>query len=326
MAEKVIELENIYSRDYVLKIDENGCYELLQKAYGGDLASVDWGESGRDLAKYFEEWPDVDFEEIYRRLEATSKEFAAEFKEVQERIEEGRRLPGCVLGEIVVENMAGFWRSRYSIEGNKSGPFFVYRLPLEPGIVWREERVIHSVADLLYYCEEHGMDPVKVCRKLFECHEPCAEPLMMELRKRYPPNYLDYELRINRPLKGQLELPFVLEDSRAILDSDRFREDDQEAIHLSKTPAQGQLVTETFPTKWVGGLMQRARKAVTLPSKRPQGWTKSTVDLKRFLAVFKSLKIKEGMVLRVYQLCSGGNGYSVVCAMPEDLPFPEALY
>jgi hypothetical protein len=45
--------------------------------------------------------------------------------------------------------------------------------------------------------------------------------------------------------------------------------------------------------------------------------------LKGFLSVFKSLNVKEGMMLRAYQWRSGGNGYGVICAMPQNLPFPE---
>jgi len=86
---------------------------------------------------------------------------------------------------------------------------------------------------------------------------------------------------------------------------------------------QRQLASETFPTKWIAGLIKKARKVVTTASEPPQGWTKSSVDLKGFLFVFKSLNIKEGMMLRAYQWRSGGNGYGVVWAMPQDLPLPE---
>jgi hypothetical protein len=128
---------------------------------------------------------------------------------------------------------------------------------------------------------------------------------------------------MNEPLEGQLELAFKNVDSRDASVLELVRDSGQEATTVSETPAQGQLVTETFPTKWVGGLMQRARKAFRLASEPPQGWTKMRVDFNRFLAVFKSLRIKDGRVLRAYQWCSGGNGYGVVCAMPQDLPFPE---
>ncbi len=88
-------------------------------------------------------------------------------------------------------------------------------------------------------------------------------------------------------------------------------------------PVKRQLASETYPTKWIGGLIKKARKVVTITSEPPQGWTKSSVDLEGFLSVFKSLNIKKGMMLRAYQWRNGGNGYGVVCAIPQDLPFPE---
>ena len=41
------------------------------------------------------------------------------------------------------------------------------------------------------------------------------------------------------------------------------------------------------------------------------------------LAVFKSLWIKDGYILRAYQFREGGNGNGVVWAMPVDAEFPE---
>jgi hypothetical protein len=324
MEKKRFELQSIDFQDYVIEIHQDGHYEVFRKEYDGELSSVLDGDSGRDLAEYFAQWADIDLGEVFEKLVHGDKKIASEFKEFQKLIEEERRLPGCYLGEFEILSGSGYWRSQYSIEGNPDGSFTIYGLCLEPGHVDRHEWVIHGAKELVSYGEERGMDLETVYKRLVEHGEPLAEDLIAELQELYPDGYSDYKLKMtNRPLEGQLELPFIFKDSKDISDIDRLRDNGQEATRVSEIPVQGQLLTEIFPTKWVAGLMQRARKVFTTTSEPPQGWTKMRVDLNRFLAVFKSLRIKEGRVLRAYQWCSGGNGYGVVCALPQDLPFPE---
>lgn len=58
-------------------------------------------------------------------------------------------------------------------------------------------------------------------------------------------------------------------------------------------------------------------------SNAPGGWSKVAVNPMDLLAVFEPLRIKEGYLLRAYQLRAGGDGNGVVWAMPADASFPE---
>ncbi len=82
-------------------------------------------------------------------------------------------------------------------------------------------------------------------------------------------------------------------------------------------------IVKAFPVKRVQQLRRRAAEACEVPAEGPGGWTKSSVDPMKLLAVFPCLHLKEGIVLRAYQLREGGNGNGVVFAMPADLPLPE---
>ncbi len=53
------------------------------------------------------------------------------------------------------------------------------------------------------------------------------------------------------------------------------------------------------------------------------GWAKSPVDPMNVLAVFDSISLKPGFILRAYQFTAGDNGNGIVWAMPSDTPFPE---
>jgi hypothetical protein len=55
----------------------------------------------------------------------------------------------------------------------------------------------------------------------------------------------------------------------------------------------------------------------------PTGWFKSKIDPMRILRPFKTLKLKEGLVLRAYQFHEQGNGNAVVWAIPADAEFAE---
>jgi hypothetical protein len=80
---------------------------------------------------------------------------------------------------------------------------------------------------------------------------------------------------------------------------------------------------EIFEVKKVVSLLNRVRRAAEVPNEGPEGWSRSIVDPMELLAVFKSLRLKQGFVLRAYLFREGGNGNGVVYAMPEKLPFPE---
>ncbi|GAB4266207.1 hypothetical protein [Thermincola ferriacetica] len=78
-----------------------------------------------------------------------------------------------------------------------------------------------------------------------------------------------------------------------------------------------------FPIEKVQQLRDRAIKAREFEQMPQEGWSKSAVDPMRLLAVFSSLRMKDGYVLRAYQFREGGNGNGFVWAMPEKAPFPE---
>ena len=80
---------------------------------------------------------------------------------------------------------------------------------------------------------------------------------------------------------------------------------------------------KTFPAKRIERLRRLAAKASQAPDECPAGWSISTVDPQKIVAVFKSLHIKDGFVLRAYQFCEGGNGNGFVWALPVDADFPD---
>lgn len=79
----------------------------------------------------------------------------------------------------------------------------------------------------------------------------------------------------------------------------------------------------TFPLTKVQHLRTRASKCAEAPGDGPDGWSISSVDPMKVLAVFKPLWIKNGYVLRAYQYRCGGNGNGIVWAMPIDADFPD---
>jgi hypothetical protein len=82
-------------------------------------------------------------------------------------------------------------------------------------------------------------------------------------------------------------------------------------------------IVTVFPILKIARLRTRAAKVCAVPDETPDGWSKSAVDPMRLLAVFTSLQIKPGLILRAYQFRSGGNGNGCVWALPEDAPFPD---
>lgn len=83
-------------------------------------------------------------------------------------------------------------------------------------------------------------------------------------------------------------------------------------------------VTKTyFTVRQINILRGRAQRAAAMPEPVVEGWSKCTADPMRLLAAFKSLRVREGYVLRAYQYFTGGNGNSVVCALPVAADFPE---
>jgi len=70
-------------------------------------------------------------------------------------------------------------------------------------------------------------------------------------------------------------------------------------------------------------LLRRARKASEFPYEIEYGWAKSVVDPMQLLPPFKSLRLKEGIVLRAYQVRGDIAGNGFVFAVPESAPFPE---
>jgi len=80
---------------------------------------------------------------------------------------------------------------------------------------------------------------------------------------------------------------------------------------------------KTFPANRIAELRSRASRAAQTPEDCPEDWSISTVDPMNVLAVFRSLRIKDGFVLRAYQFRDGGNGNGFVWAMPVGAAFPD---
>lgn len=78
-----------------------------------------------------------------------------------------------------------------------------------------------------------------------------------------------------------------------------------------------------FPITEVNALRHLAAEASHASDSGPDGWSKCDVDPMKLLAVFKTLRIKDGLILRAYQFREGGNGNGVIWAMPDNAPFPE---
>jgi hypothetical protein len=79
----------------------------------------------------------------------------------------------------------------------------------------------------------------------------------------------------------------------------------------------------TFPIGQVNELRKQARAARMVRVDGPDEWCISDVDPTGVLHVFKTLRLKEGLVLRAYQYREDGNGDAFVWAMPIDAPFPD---
>ena len=80
--------------------------------------------------------------------------------------------------------------------------------------------------------------------------------------------------------------------------------------------------TVKFAISRVDRLRKAAVKARTI-GKVPDGWSKSSVDPMGLLAVFDTLHVRQGFVLRAYQYYSEGNGNGFIWAMPAEAEFFE---
>lgn len=84
------------------------------------------------------------------------------------------------------------------------------------------------------------------------------------------------------------------------------------------------VVTKTyFTTRQINIMRGRAQRAAEMPEPVVDGWSKCSADPMALLAAFKSLRIRDGYVLRAYQYYAGGDGNAFVWALPVDADFPE---
>ncbi len=83
------------------------------------------------------------------------------------------------------------------------------------------------------------------------------------------------------------------------------------------------MTTTTFPLTTLQRLRKKAARLGQPPEDGPLRWSKSVVDPMKVLAVFESVWIKDGYILRAYQFREDGRGKGVVWAMPADAAFPE---
>ena len=79
----------------------------------------------------------------------------------------------------------------------------------------------------------------------------------------------------------------------------------------------------TLPIDQVNELRKQAQKARMVRVDGPDEWCISELDPTGVLRVFKTLRLKEGFVLRAHQYREDGNGDAFVWAMPIDAPFPD---
>ena len=79
-------------------------------------------------------------------------------------------------------------------------------------------------------------------------------------------------------------------------------------------------MTIIFPIDRVDDLRKQAREARKVNMDGPDGWCISEVDPTDLLKVFRTLRLKDGFVLRSHQYREDGNGDGLVWAMPVDAP------
>lgn len=80
----------------------------------------------------------------------------------------------------------------------------------------------------------------------------------------------------------------------------------------------------TFSITKLNALRRRSSKARQITEEMcPEGWSKSPLDPAKLVALFTSLRVKPGFVLRAYQFRTGGNGNGVVWALPVEADFPD---
>src|SRR5690349_11596960 len=79
-----------------------------------------------------------------------------------------------------------------------------------------------------------------------------------------------------------------------------------------------------FSAQYLYRLIRRARDAVRLPPRGPDGWSKVRTDVSRIVAPFDRLRIKPEYVLRAYIFREGGNSNGFIYAMPAAAAFPPA--
>jgi len=78
-----------------------------------------------------------------------------------------------------------------------------------------------------------------------------------------------------------------------------------------------------FSAELIEDLRERVAEISRVPEDCPEGWSISSIDPARVLAVFESLSLKTGFMLRAYQYRSGGNGNGLVWALPEGKQLPD---
>lgn len=79
-------------------------------------------------------------------------------------------------------------------------------------------------------------------------------------------------------------------------------------------------MTIIFPIDRVNDLRKQAREARHVQMVGPDGWCISEVDPTNLFKVFRTLRLKEGFVLRALQYREDRNGDGFVWAMPVDAP------
>lgn len=83
-------------------------------------------------------------------------------------------------------------------------------------------------------------------------------------------------------------------------------------------------VTKKFTAHRIRQLRRKVERAAQVSEHRSNyNWSVSPINVMEVLAVFTSLRIRDGYTLKMYQYSGGGGGNGFVYAIPAEGEFPE---
>ena len=94
----------------------------------------------------------------------------------------------------------------------------------------------------------------------------------------------------------------------------------QSPLPMTQRPSR---TVTTFPVAAIERIRYAIQKMQEPLQELPDGWSISPVDPNWVLALFPTLRLRDGRRLIAYQYVAGGNGNGFVFAWPNDTPVPE---